>query len=818
MILSTGFPLRCALAALVLLCASALAVAQVSDKVVRVGAGAPAPGKPLVITAELSSTVSVERIEVAYRQFGERDYRRSEMALAGNTGTATIPAAELVPPFLEYYLILTLRTSAVPETYPLENAPEHPLRVDLQGAETTTPPITILSPDRDERLNPEDVLISFSLSPRDTGIDDRATRVFLDGVDVSQYVVATDRLYVLRPENLSGRLDGGDHGIRIQLFDRNGTVVTDYRWNFKVTRAGQPFSAGPASEWVHNVGLQLETRQENLSNDNTPYNRGTLTASGAYQQFRFNGKIYVTNEETDRRQPQNRFFLGVESPWAKVGFGDSYPVFPDLIMTGKRVRGVAGSLTLGWFNLDVSKGDIARKIESDTIKTFPSDSLASVQQRDSTAHFGLYDASSNPQRWAEFASGTFSRDVTVIRPSFGREDSRIGFSLLKSSDDPGSIRYGVRPQENLVAGSDLVLRLDRRNIELTGQAAISATNRDISRGTFSDAQIDSIYQDPTYSEDYRNRVRRTRDEISRFITVNENLVPLSAKDLTTLAYEGAIGLNYFDNTFRLGYVRRGQSYESFGQPFLRTDVRGYNLSDRLRLMEQKLFLSGGFEFLKDNTANTKASTTASTTANVGVSYYPRSEYPDVTVAYLLASNVNDRDLSDTVYAIDDRTDRILVQLAKEFTFGVRHNAVLSVSTSTRDDHTVKNLDTRNTTVSLSNSSTYSIPLQTTFSLVVNSSKFVTGFSPSPLETTLSYTTLSASAQYRMAEDRLRLSGSLSPTFGDIQRVLVDASAQYYFMRNLSAQTQLFLYFNNKLFGTPNPTTDTIWSLILRLDV
>jgi hypothetical protein len=430
----------------------------------------------------------------------------------------------------------------------------------------------------------------------------------------------------------------------------------------------------------------------------------------------------------------------------------------------------------------------------------------------------LYNPASSPQRWAEFTSGTFNRDITVLRPSFGRENARIGFSVLKSSDDPASIRYGVRPEENLVAGSDLVLRFDRRNIELTGQAAISATNRDISRGTFSDAQIDSIYKDPTYSEDYRNRVRRTRDQISRFITVNENLVPLAAKDLTTLAYEGALALNYFDNSFRFGYVRRGESFESFGQPFLRTDVRGYNLSDRIRLMEQKLFLSGGYEFLKDNTANTKASTTGSTTANVGISYFPRSEFPDVTLAYLLASNVNDRDLSDGIYAIDDRTDRFLIQLAKEFTFGVRHNAVLSVSTSTRDDHTVKNLDTRNTTVSLSNNSTYAIPLQTTVSLVVNSSKFVTAFSGSPLETTVSYTTLSASAQYRLADDRLRLSGSLSPTFGDIQRVLVDAAAQYYFMRNLSAQTQLFLYFNNKLFGTASPTNDTIWSLILRLDV
>ena len=819
MILSTRSCLRCALFAAVVLCSSAIVVGQVSDKIGKVDAGSFTPGKALVIQAELLSTALLERVEIAYRQFGQHDYRRSEMAVAGNSATASIPPGELAPPFLEYYLILHLSNAAAPETYPVENAAEHPLRVDLQGAQTPeNPPVTVLSPEPDERLRPEDVLISFSLSSPDTAIDRSATKVLLDGRDVSAAVVVTDQLYVVKPENLSIPLSGGDHKIRIEFFDSRGKPLTDYTWNFGVMDAGEKISGRLSSQWQYSYGAQLETRNENISGEATPYNRATITASGLYQQFRFNGKLYATNEETDRRQPQNRFFLGAESPWVRIGYGDSYPVFPDLIMSGKRVRGLDAGISLGSFNLDVSKGDIVRRIESDTIRTFSADSLASEQKKDSTAHYGLYDPFSTPQRWAELTSGTFNRTITVIRPSFGRKDARVGFSYLKSTDDVGSIRYGVRPEENVVLGSDLVLAFDRRNIEINGQAAISATNRDITRGTFSDADIDSIYKDPTYSGDYRNEIRRTRDLVSRLITVNENLVPLSLKNLATLAYEGSLGLNYFDNSFRIAYIRHGESFESFGQPFLRADVRGYTASDRMRLMDSRLFLSGGFEFLKDNTANTKASTTAGTTANVGVSYFPRRDFPNVTLAYLVASNINDRALTDSMYAIDDRTDRILVQLAKEFTFGVRNSAALSVSTSTRDDHTLKNLDTRNTTVSFSNSSTFAIPLQTTVSLVVNSSTFVTGSaSPGP-EMKLSYTTLSGSAQYRLLDDRLRLSGSLNPTFGDIQRVLVNAAAQYYFMKNLSAQTQLFLYFNNKSFGISNPTTDAIWSLLLRLDV
>jgi hypothetical protein len=791
--------------------------AQISDKISSVTAGSYLPGRPLTITAELSGASLIERIEVAYRQFGQRDYRRAEMAIIGSTATASVPASELAPPFLEYYLILTLKNSAATETYPIENAADHPLRADLQAPETGANPwITVLTPEPGERVDRGDVLISFALSSSDTAIDRRSIKVFLDGADVSSRAVVTDRLVVLRPENLPNPPEGGSHGVRIELFDREGKLLTDYAWSFGVSGGAARFAAAPRGAWLYDYGVQLETRNENISSEITPYNRATVTASGTYDQYRFNGKLYATNEENDRRQPQNRFFIGAESPWGRVGYGDSYPVYPDLVMSGKRVRGVDGSVSLGFFNLDVSHGDIVRKIESDTVKTFPADSLAALQQRDSTAHFAQYDPAAS--RWAQLTSGTFNRDLTVIRPSFGSENSRIGFSYLKSSDDMGSIRYGSRPEENLVLGSDMILALDRRNIVITGQAAVSATNRDISPGTLTDAQIDSIWASPTYSDSYRNDIRRTRDLVSHFITVNQNLVPLSLKNLSTLAYETALDLNYFDNSFRFGYLRHGESFESFGQPFLRTDVKGFNVADRVRLADKRLFLSGGFELLKDNTANTKASTTSGATANFGVSYLSRTDLPNVTLAYLISSNVNDRSLADTLYAIDDRTDRVLVQLSKEFAFGARHSATLSVSTSTRDDHTVKNLDTRNTTVALSDNATFAIPLQATLSCIVNSSTFAAGFGTPGPETNLSYTTISGSAQYRLLEDRLRLSGSVSPTFGDIQRVLLDASARYYFLKNLSAQTQLFLYLNNKLFGNSNPTNDTIWSLILRLDV
>ena len=570
------------------------------------------------------------------------------------------------------------------------------------------------------------------------------------------------------------------------------------------------------SPWLYSSSLQLETRNENIESQVTPYNRATLDASGSYDVFRMKGHLYVTNEEKDERQPQDRFFIGGESPWLNLGYGDNYPLFPDLIMNGRRVRGVTGNLTLNKFNLDITHGDIIRRIESDTIRTFPQDSLGAQQQRNPGLAYGLYDPAT--QQWAAFQYGTFNRDLNVIHPSFGtRDGSHIGFTYLKSSDDLHSIRFGVRPEENVVFGSDLFLTFDRHNVEFTSQAAFSGTNRDITTGTFSNVQIDSLYSD--YTDSQRKTIRQLRDFFSNFITVNENLVPLGSKGTPTLSYESALSLNYFNNYFKAGYLRHGDAYESFGQTFLQPDIEGFNLSDRLRVMESQLMITGGFERLNDNTASTKPATTTSMTINGGVSYYPRTDFPNMTLSYVYASNVNGRDLADSVYAIDDRTNRVFFQIGKSFTYGMRHNALLSVSTSVRDDRTVRNRDTKNTGVTVSDVAAFTIPLQVTLSATYNSSTFITIDSTQALSTVmLAYTTLYANGEYRILQDMLRFTLSVSPTFGDLQRVLIDAGAQYYFIKNVSARAQFSIYLNNKLFNTSATSNDVIWGLVLRADV
>jgi hypothetical protein len=55
-------------------------------------------------------------------------------------------------------------------------------------------------------------------------------------------------------------------------------------------------------------------------------------------------------------------------------------------------------------------------------------------------------------------------------------------------------------------------------------------------------------------------------------------------------------------------------------------------------------------------------------------------------------------------------------------------------------------------------------------------------------------------------------GALSPTFGDIERTMIDARAQYFILTNLSLIGQSSFYLNKAT------TNDYIWSFILRLDM
>jgi hypothetical protein len=780
---------------LVYLACAAPVLPQVSTRIIAISPAETRAGTPLHLVAELQESATITGMTLAYRPFGESQYRVLEMDIVGNRAAITLPPDAIRPPFIEYYIVIRLQSGSL-DVYPqsegpdpLNNPPGTTRRLMVRDVQVDEPQITFLSPEPLAFLLPEDVVISVSLLRVDSLVERTSTRVLLDGTDITANAVLTGDLIVYVPGNTGTPLTPGIHVATVLLFDRSGNQYKTGSMQFTVIGEGQETpSVSPSTPLFASGSVNIESRRENIGGGTQWYNRGGLQFRGTYGDIRTVGNLFLTSDEKSNRQPQNRYFLSVEVPWLKVEAGDAYPTFPDLILSGKRVRGVNSSLHLGLFNIDATYGTVSRAIEGTQIKVFPIDRLSAEQALDPSAAY----AQVGPTLWGKGVPGTYSRTLLAVRPSLGSGETwQLGFTWLNAKDDLSSIRYGVRPKENIVLGSDLTIRMDNGHIELGFQGAFSAFNTDISSGSFTDAYIDTVYPDNA------DQIKQLRDALGKYITVNDNFRPLALEYPATAAAEGRLALDYFGNYVRVNYLYRGADYTSFGQTYLRTDVQGFNLSDRLRLLDNSVFATIGVERLTDNTARTKPSTTVFSNVNAAVTYYSTQGFPSLTLGY--ARFRNDNGISpDSLLAIDDITNRLYLQSSYNFEWGTSQTILLNLSSSGRTDYTRHKQNVNNFMAVLGLTTRYAIPLQTDVSLGLNLNE-LPGSAPDS-SSRLDYTSISLSGRYSFIPNTLTVTGTLAPTFGDFNRTIFDLRTEWAFMEPMMLIFQIS-YFRND--GIPN---------------
>lgn len=779
---------------------------QISARVAGVSTGEAVAGEPVRITVDLRRTEGLGSVLLLYRPFGESEYRRIDMDVVGNRAIAQIPATAVTPPSLEYYIVLRELTGGF-EVYPLSDSPDplttppqSTLHLEVRDQSQAEPQAIFLAPEAGSIATPQEVLISVSLLRSDSTIMRTATRLLLDGIDVTAQAMIAGDLLVFAPANVGMLLEPGEHTASVQLLDRDGKVHRDVSITFTVRPETSPFPVeAPTAAFRYNASFQMESRYEDIGTSDTWYNRARLLFRGQTGSLQLRSDLFITSDEKADRQPQNRYFLGAALPWLRLDLGDTYPQFTDLTLSGKRVRGVNTSLEVGVFNLDLVYGSVTRAIEGAVLDRFPAESLLVKQTQDPGAAYGELSAT----EWAKFSYGTYRRNVFAVRPRLGTGETwQLAFTWLSGQDDVGSIRYGIRPQENIVLGTDFATRLDNSRIEIAWEAAFSAFNSDISSGPFSDAHIDSVYPDDA------SAIKSARDILSPFITVNDNLRPLSFKKLATLAGQASLGLNYFDNALKVTYVYRGNDYNSFGQTYLRTDISGFNAVDRIRLLRNQVFATLGLERLQDNTAGTKVATTTFANLNAAVSFYLLTDFPGLTVGYSRFDNDNELP-TDSLSAVRDVTNRVYLQASYGFQLGARHTAMLNVSSSVRDDYTLRNQDVTNRTVAIAIGSRYAIPLQTEVSLAVNLNELPGSSGVSSRR--FDYTVLSLYGRYEVLPDRLTCMATVGPTFGDFTRTVLDGGIDWRISPPMTLSLEASTYRSS---GSPS---ESFFSLRFRYD-
>jgi len=803
--------------------------AQVSQYVIEVKVPAAVEKTPLSLSVELTQNSQIRRVILHYREFGKTEFKQTDMLLTGRTAAATIPARAVIPPYIEYYISMQLANNKR-ATFPSENPEANPLKIQIKEIDEKDTEVRFLSPEPGETLAAEDLAVAVSLMFASDAVDKKRTRIYLDGADVTGEALISDDVLLYSPKNFNKPLYYGAHSIKIELRDTLGKMYYTKQEDFNLSTATALEEQKASLQY--NGNAQAEFRNEKIDVTTTTYVRGDAHVGGAYKDLAFSGDVHITNEEKSYLQPQNRYLATLQAAdYAKVQVGDAYPQFPSLLVSGKRVRGITGSVTLGFFNLDVSYGKTDRAIEGTLggLVGFP-DTIAASSRQKETIFEGFGGGDSVLYRM--FTSGTFGRDFFAIRPSFGSgEHFQFGLTYLKAKDDKSSITYGTFPKENFVAGADLLLAFDNQNVRWMSQAAISLENNDISSGSYTDDEIDEFkgVNDTTKTPGQREDAKKEAEDLKKIakivrslITVNSELSPLNPiKGMPSLAYETELSLNYFNNYIRAMLFRRGIAYTSYGNDFVQNDIAGINVSDRFRFLDNKIMASVSYETKWNNTQN-DANTPRTTynTLNTSVTAYPGIQLPSFTVGYGLYTRKNPIDLSintsllDSLGIANDETNRFFLSANYDFHMAVRNSLTASLSIANKKDNTFYKRDQDNINFSTLVISSFSIPLQTTLGIIIShtAAYSVPDSTGAYLNNkqTYDYQTISLGARYRMMNDRLNLTATAAPSFGDFKRLLLQAGAEYQVMENHYIVSQ-FDFINN-----PNRASDVIFSLIYRL--
>ena len=104
--------------AIILVLSGGFVSGQISNIVSSVRVSDAKEQMPIMITADLYSTDNISSISIAFRSFGQTEFRKNEMIIMGNSAKVTIPAEAVAPPYLEYYLFISMRDGST-QTYPV---------------------------------------------------------------------------------------------------------------------------------------------------------------------------------------------------------------------------------------------------------------------------------------------------------------------------------------------------------------------------------------------------------------------------------------------------------------------------------------------------------------------------------------------------------------------------------------------------------------------------------------------------------------------------------------------------------------------------
>ncbi len=626
-------------------------------------------GRPITIESRVGGDYTANQVAEAYlwfRNVDQESYDYVEMILTGETFSAQIPGSAVVSVGMEYYIEMKF-DDGVAATFP-DGGMVNPVLVSVEasGETVTNTQILIISPEDNQSIMGNEVLIALSFNQALGTIDPQKIVLHLDGKN------RTDEANI-STEVLTAVIDGlkpGKHRIDLLYESDSGREVLA-TWFFNMISPTERKERVGYRKYLNGY-VSAEGTMAEISGANQNIGRESFSLTFKTGSFNAVARGRFSSLEHRGLQPQHRFLFSMGMPWWRMRAGDINPRYNDILLFGSRVRGFELAVKPGPLNVYAVYGEMYRHV-----------SQLSYTQRIIEADIDYSDPANPDTTWNVerdiYNTSTFRRLLSALKISsdLGFKDRiDFGFTVMKVVDEKQSVflpdsadvfvgatgytgaepldslyartnYIGTTPKDNLVSGFNLDMNFDRRRIVMSVSTGLSLYN-------------DNIYEEPfNAAKDYK-----------QYMYINSYFVPLPDEGLSddtdeasgdeeikmedvaksilanSFSYDSKLRLRYLYNDLRIGYRKINSGFRTLGNPSLLYDDAGYYVRDRIRLYQSRLYLNLGYSSYHNNVNDKSDITLNRDEIMVGFNVYTDPRYPDFNFTF--RNQVFENDAEQTI--------------------------------------------------------------------------------------------------------------------------------------------------------------------------
>ncbi len=276
---------------------------------------------------------------------------------------------------------------------------------------------------------------------------------------------------------------------------------------------------------------------------------------------------------------------------------------------------------------------------------------------------------------------------------------------------------GNKPKDNFILGSDVQFSFDKNRVKINTGFTFSLLNQNIWESITTIEELDTLAADSVLDGKFMG-LHEIPDDFLTYSDLFElgiNQVPLIpfdiSEDATTLSkifnmpsmvYHFESKMNYAGHQLAYKYVQIGPEFNSLVNPYIQTNTRLKEFSDRVRAMGNRMILSVKYSKKEDGIEESDENSIFTTKYEGNLGFYPGAGLPTFNFGFnsnhrksekeridqIIIENEDESTENDTIIT-DDRVETLTKQLnisiTNTFNFIGENQLSLNLFTSDKED-------------------------------------------------------------------------------------------------------------------------------------